>query len=226
MRGHLREISSSLWTSDRGPYALLAFLFFTLFVLSPLLSARIVMPIILEISFSLILVSGAFVVNSRGSIRILAVVVGSLSVVLRLLGMSVTGKLVVAADTLVSVGMLCWFAFLMAKHFLAKGRASAQRIAGAVTIYLLIGLIWARLYQIIEMVSPGSFHVQQGEEFNAASLTYFSFVTLATLGYGDITPVHIIARDLAVLEAVMGQLYLVILISRLVSEGSANSNPS
>jgi hypothetical protein len=204
---------------DSGPYALLAFLAFTLFVLSPLLSARIVMPIFLEISFSLILVSGAFVANSPRSIRLLAVIVALLSIVLDLLGISVTGKMVVALDTVVSVGMLSCFAFLMAKHFLVRERASAQRIAGAVTIYLLIGLIWARLYQVLELLAPGSFRFPQDEGLSAAGLSYFSFVTLATLGYGDITPVSLVARDLAVLEAVMGQLYMVILISRLVSEG-------
>ncbi|MHC1730319.1 MAG: potassium channel family protein [Syntrophobacteraceae bacterium] len=135
--------------------------------------------------------------------------------------MSVTGKIIVAVDILVSVGVLSCLALLMARQFLASVRASAHRIAGAVAIYLLLGLIWTRMYQLVELVSPGSFRIHEGETLNAGSLAYFSFVTLATLGYGDIVPTHIVARDLAVLEAIMGQLYMVILISRLVSEGSA-----
>jgi hypothetical protein len=223
MRGRLRKYSSNMWTSDRGPYALLAFLVFVLFVLSPLLSARILMPIVLEISFSIILVSGAFVVSSRVSIRLLAVLVGLLSIALDLVGKSATGKIVVAVDTLISVTMLCWFVFLMAKHFLVRWRSSTQRIAGAVNIYLLLGLIFARLYQVVDFMVPGSFRFPEGEVLNISGLAYFSFVTLATLGYGDITPVSVVARDLAVLEAVTGQLYLVILISRLVSEGTEKS---
>ncbi len=117
------------------------------------------------------------------------------------------------------MGMRAVFTLLMVKQLLIRGREPLQRIAGAVAIYLLLGLIWARLYQVVELVSPGAFRVPEGESVNGASLTYFSFVTLATLGYGDISPVNIVARDLAVLEAIMGQLYLVILISRLVTEG-------
>ncbi len=213
------KISCNFWSRDRGPYALLIFLGFTLFVLTPLLSARLLKPIVLEIAFSVILVSGAFVVSTRWPIRLIAVFIGVLTVVLDFLGTSVTGKIIVTMDSLVSVGMLSCFAYLLAKHFLARGRTSAHRIAAAVTIYLLLGLIWARLYQLLTLIDPGSFRTQGGEDLTAAGLAYFSFVTLATLGYGDITPVHIIARNLAVLEAITGQLYLVILISKLVTEG-------
>jgi len=224
MQSQIQKVSVQFWVSDRGPYALLALLVFTLFILAPLLSARMVAPVVLEIAFSLILISGAFIVSSRLSIRLITAAVGILSVFLRLLGTSVTGKMIVAVDSLVSVGMLSCFAFLMAWHFLGRDRAAGQRIAGAVTIYLLLGLIWSRLYQLVELVYPGSFRIQEGEVLNAASLSYFSFVTLATLGYGDIAPTHIIARDLAILEAITGQLYLVILISSLVSERSSTAN--
>ncbi len=159
-------------------------------------------------------------VSSRASVRLLTVAVGLLSMFFRLLGISVTGKIIVALDTFVSVGMLSCFVLLMARHFLGRGRASKHRISSAVSIYLLLGLIWSRLYQLVELMIPGSFRIHEGEILSAASLSYFSFVTLATLGYGDIVPTHIIARDLAVLEAIMGQLYLVILISGLVAEGS------
>jgi len=79
------------------------------------------------------------------------------------------------------------------------------------------------LYQVVKLASSGAFRVSAGEAPNGAILVYLSFVTLATLGYGDISPVKFVARDLAVLEAIMGQLYLVILISRLVSEGVEKS---
>ena len=70
----------------------------------------------------------------------------------------------------------------------------------------------------MELVAPGAFRVPAGEHLDSANLVYFSFVTLATVGYGDFSPVNVVARNLAVLEAITGQLYMVILISRLVSE--------
>ncbi len=222
MPERIRKLTFHFWAADRGPYALLLFLAFTLFILAPMLSARLVSPVLLEIAFSVVLVSGAFIVSSRASVRLITVVAGLLSVFFRLLGISVTGKVIVVIDTCISVGMLSCFALLMVRQFLGANRAQVHRIAGAVAIYLLLGLIWSRMYQLVELVIPGSFRIQEGDILNDASLAYFSFVTLATLGYGDIVPTRIIARDLAVLEAIMGQLYLVILISKLVSEGSTN----
>ncbi|MGO9374166.1 MAG: potassium channel family protein [Syntrophobacteraceae bacterium] len=222
MPGKLGKFAHHFWSHERGPYALLFLLVFTLFVLAPLLSARIIAPLILKIAFSLIIISGALTVTTRKSLRLLALVVGLLSVAIPFLG-AFSGKTTETVESLLEVGMLVAFALLMAKNFLVQERAPGHRIAGAVTIYLLLGLIWTRLYQLLELVSPGSFRFPAGEDLNAAALTYFSFVTLATLGYGDITPISLVARDLAVLEAVMGQLYLVILISWLVSHGVAKS---
>jgi hypothetical protein len=217
------KILSRIWAEDSGPYGLLILLFTTIFVLAPLFSARMVSSFILEIAFALILVAGAFNVSSRASVRGLALVLAVLSVAIGKLELPFSERAVVVADMVLSAGMLAAFTALMIKRFLVRGCEPAHRIAGAVAVYLLLGLIWTRLYQVVELVSPGAFRVPEGESPNSASLAYFSFVTLATLGYGDISPVNIVARDLAVLEAIMGQLYLVILISRLVTEGVEKS---
>jgi len=217
MPGKSGRLGSHFWSQDKGPYPLLFLLVLTLFVLGPLLSARMIAPLILEIGFALILISGALTVAKRTSIRLFAVVLALSSIAshwLEVFG----GKTTLTVESLLSVGMFISFALLIGRNFVGQERAPAHRIAAAVTIYLLLGLIWTRLYQLVESVSPGSFHLPAGEEPTAAAFSYFSFVTLATLGYGDITAVSLIARDLAVLEAVMGQLYLVILISWLVSQ--------
>jgi len=219
----LTKILSHFWVADSGPYGLLILLFGMIFVLAPLLSAQIVAPIIVEIAFALILVAGAYNVSSRASLRGLAMALAVLSVLTGKFGLSYSERVIGAADILISVGMLAVFTVLMIKRFLARGRDQRHRIAGAVAVYLMLGLIWARLYQAVELVSPGAFRVAEGESLNGANLGYFSFVTLATLGYGDISPVNILARNLAVLEAITGQLYLVILISRLVAEGVEKS---
>jgi hypothetical protein len=222
MPGKLGKFAHHFWSHERAPYTLLFLLVFTLFILAPLLSARIIAPLIFKVAFSLIIISGALTVTTRTSLRLLAIVVGLLSVAVQFLG-AFSGKATQTVESLLAVGMFIAFAVLMARNFLIQERAPGHRIAGAVTIYLLLGLIWTRLYQLLESVSPGSFRFPAGEDLSAAALTYFSFVTLATLGYGDITPISLVARDLAVLEAVMGQLYLVILISWLVSQGVTKS---
>jgi len=103
-----------------------------------------------------------------------------------------------------------------------EGPINVHRIAGAVAVYLLIGFLWGGLYLIIGLLFPGAFSFTHPPLSGnipdlQAKLVYFSFVTLTTIGYGDIHPVHPAAQNLAVLEGLVGQLFPAILIARLVS---------
>ena len=103
---------------------------------------------------------------------------------------------------------------------------TGQAVVGAICVYLLIGLTWATIYQSIEMVEAEPFHYAarrttgHGDQATTAfsQLVYFSFVTMTTLGYGDISPRTALAETACWLEAIVAQLYLAILIARLVSE--------
>jgi len=100
-------------------------------------------------------------------------------------------------------------------------RVTMDKISGSLSVYLLMGYVWASVFTILETVQPGSFHLgssaagQEGQDV-FRSLSYYSFITLSTLGYGDITPVSDGARSLAALEALTGQIYLTVLVARLV----------
>lgn len=113
-------------------------------------------------------------------------------------------------------------------HVFRSTHITRETITGAICAYLLIGSMWAHVFSIVENVSPGSF-ADNSIEANAASgpepmrdqadrFTYFSFVTLTTLGFGDMTPLSRPARNLTALEAIFGQLYLAVLIARLVGQ--------
>jgi hypothetical protein len=90
-------------------------------------------------------------------------------------------------------------------------------IYASIVVYLLIGVMWAFIYSAIEILQPGSFKIVEGH-FNEGSLLflYYSFVTLTTLGYGDMTPLTEVASSFSLLEAVIGQIYLTVLIAMLV----------
>lgn len=97
-------------------------------------------------------------------------------------------------------------------------------IAGAVSIYLLLGLVWSFIYMLIELITPNSFYGLYTENYvGSHSLTqvfnhlfYYSYVTLTTLGYGNISPRSIEASAFASAEAIVGQLYIALVIARLV----------
>jgi hypothetical protein len=81
-----------------------------------------------------------------------------------------------------------------------------------------MGLLWAFAYEVVELLQPGSFSLKtQSSGDTLSQLAYFSFTTLTTLGFGDILPVNPLARSLTVLEGLVGQLFPLILIARLVA---------
>jgi hypothetical protein len=112
-------------------------------------------------------------------------------------------------------------AYLIARRVFAPGRINVHRIQGAVAVYLLAGLILGQVLSLISLSHPGAFlllgHPASHEDV-VGSLSYYSFVTLTTLGFGDITPVHPLARSFSLLGAVFGTLYPAVLIGRLVSQ--------
>jgi hypothetical protein len=110
------------------------------------------------------------------------------------------------------------------RYALRPGVVDAERIFAALDAYLLAGLVLGVCYLAVEQMWPGSFGPATGGEFDLDRAVYFSFVTIATLGYGDIVPVSEPARGLAVLEAVGGQMYLAVLVARLVSLYSAQAD--
>lgn len=128
----------------------------------------------------------------------------------------------------VTLGIWTLIGFLAAAEALRfamrAAKVDARHLYAALSAYLLAGLCFGLLYWVLEQISAGSFSIRG--EFSQTTAIYFSFVTLATLGYGDITPRAEVARGLAVLEGVGGQLFLAVLVARLVSLYSKSENES
>lgn len=121
-----------------------------------------------------------------------------------------------------------WAIWLAGKQVLfdETKEVDANRIVGAICIYLLMGLIWTLMYLFIAQAIPGAFNgVEQMVWYdNFADVAYYSYVTLTTLGYGDISPVAPIARFLVYMEAVVGVFYMAILVASLIGVGISESN--
>ena len=131
------------------------------------------------------------------------------------------------------VGICLLSLLIMLRHILSDGPVTAGRIFAALDVYMMIGIMCGLLFNIFEEQWPGSFSIQggalpEGSKVQLAHTLYFSFVTLGTLGYGDILPVSGPARALAVMESIGGQMYLVVVVARLVSlyQGPADKNGS
>ena len=129
------------------------------------------------------------------------------------------GALVTAAAYLLEAAFYGYVALLAFLEVFARGNAvTSDSLAGAVCVYLLIGVAWAASFTLLETLSPGSFHLPNASPQAVwDSFLFFSFTTLTTLGYGDITPISDAARSLANLEATTGVLYVAIMVARLVA---------
>ena len=94
-----------------------------------------------------------------------------------------------------------------------------HRVLGAIALYLDIGLMFGTIYSLIWYFIPNSFtNIPSGQRWRAdGTIVYFSFVTLTSTGFGDVTPVHPIARTLTNVEAIIGQLFPATLLARLIS---------
>lgn len=149
--------------------------------------------------FLLLVLLGATFVASRGAHMLLGV---------KLL-MPLSQSLWISAALLAIVATL--------RHALRAGTVDAERIFAALDAYLLAGLMFGVCYWLFDQTWPDSFGPDLEGGLSLAQAIYFSFVTLATLGYGDIAPARDLAQGLAVLEAISGQLYVAVLVARLVS---------
>jgi hypothetical protein len=103
------------------------------------------------------------------------------------------------------------------RHAFGRGVVDRERIFAALDAYLLAGLLFGIAYLTIEQVWPVSFGSATARKLDLPDAIYFSFVTIATLGYGDMVPTSPPARGLAIVEGVSGQMYLAVLVARLVS---------
>jgi voltage-gated potassium channel len=118
-----------------------------------------------------------------------------------------------------------WAIWLAGKQVLFTGPIDTNKIVGAICIYLLLGLIWAIMYLFLAQAIPDAFIgvKQLIWHDNFADLAYYSFVTLTTLGYGDIAPIAPLARFLAYMEAIVGVFYIAILVASLIGTSITQS---
>ena len=113
-------------------------------------------------------------------------------------------------------------AWLIVKSIFAEKEVTADMLCGAVISYLLLGIAWTGLYGLIVILDPNAFTIQVGNDDSGGALLYYSFVTLTTLGYGDILPLSEMARTAAFLEAVAGVMFAAIFVAALVGNWKKN----
>jgi hypothetical protein len=205
--------------SDPLLTALTVLLVIMLFVAAPLQASGIIVFQAFELVFALVLVAGAFVM-SGSRIAVIAMLVSlsmaTIGAIFRIKSPSDLDINLFAGAWLVMGITMSW---VVTGAVFAPGKITYHRVMGAVLLYLTIAVIFVPLYAFVGSLIPKAFTgiSMQDTPALASNLIYFSFVTLTTTGYGDVFPVHPIARSLCNVEAIIGQLYPATLLARLVT---------
>jgi hypothetical protein len=181
--------------------------------------------LILSILFSMVLLAAVFAVAKRKRVLIVAVILAVPAIVGRWIN-HFRPDLVHPVVFLVSALVLLAFVIAHMLRFILRAPVvNVEVLCASVSVYLMLGLMWTVAYWLVDQLTPGgafSFNTNRGaQSMDGFTGFYFSFITLSTVGYGDITPVSRMARWLAAMEALIGLLYVAVLIARLVSLYSA-----
>jgi len=145
------------------------------------------------------------------------IVVGILSVFLTLIT-SWTAESLMGVKFLfvfVFVGYVC---YVIIKKVVRSKAIDFNIIAGSISVYLLLAILFSFVFSLLDYYDPEAFHFPDSQDIRSFDFIYFSYVTITTLGYGDISPVTPLAKSLSYLLALTGQLYLTILVAILVSK--------
>jgi voltage-gated potassium channel len=165
------------------------------------------------LAFTLVILSSLHAMQRERGIFTLAMIIGLPAIaarwIIREFGF-VSPEVYADLFSVLFFALLCLF---LLASVLGTDRITRDTISGAIGIYLTMGITWAYSYQLVDTLIPGALSAEPTE----MGYLYFSFVTLTTLGYGDITPLIPATEMMAIFEAVAGQLYIAVLIARLVS---------
>jgi hypothetical protein len=209
-----------------GRYGFLLVSLCSMIGLKPFLDDLVERVLLTDIFFTVVLISGLYALDREPIAfrRACLLMVGI--IILKMLYHTI-GKmpyLHILQLTLIILFIIQMF-FMVLKHIIVEQEVTADIVIGGACAFVLLGFIWAFAYYLLETVHPNSLKGANPLSDDPSDYIYYSFVTLTSVGYGDILAVSEKARGLAILEAIVGQLYLAIMVSRLVSLHISSNAP-
>jgi hypothetical protein len=211
---------------DRRFAILLAALILDL-LLSPFIENSTLGRLFFNVLTTVVLISALYTVSSGKRTSRIAFVLWTIAIVGLWLDYLTPQFSMLTHAPILALFFIAYTAYRILVYVLRQDEVTSEIIYAALSVYLMIGLVWAMLHFGLESIQPGSYNgLNKGGGYAGglgSAFNYYSFVTLTTLGYGDVTPVSAAARSLSYVEALMGQLFLAVLIARLVGLHIAHS---
>jgi len=225
---HLLQKNHEFWNHERSLSALLIYMSISLFVWIPLADYEDYWWgfLISDILFNLIILAGVFSVLTRWRKQLFFIIVALLVSLLRIVSFVTDNLAVQLIGYAFAIIFFALLARMVLQHIFKDGPVNHFRIEGSIVVFMIIGIIYAWLYTLLESLLPGSFSITESAQHYHdlfSQFLYFSFVTMTTLGFGDMIATGSLAKSLVIFQGMIGLLYPVILIARLVSLEVAHS---
>lgn len=218
------RVINRLLRSDRGRYTTLLVAILLVILVSPHLQPGLGFDLLLSLGFGFILIAAVFAISGNRVYLWVCWILLAAAASGNVLLLISPGPLFAMVRVIPSAMFFLLVSMAFLRHILEAEEINVDRILGAVCVYLLLGIGWTVVFSTLELLHPGSFRipgeipilVAERQEMLFGVFIYYSFVTMSTLGYGDIAPITPAARTFSILEAIMGQMYLAVIVATLV----------
>ena len=212
--------TSHFWTEEKSLTSMFILLCVGNFVVFPFFSELKVISFIVRITWLGLLIGGISNLSAKNRRIQIFYSIPVLLIVINIIRYISGNNILAIADFITDVAVFSLFIGMMLVKVFEAGPISAHRVVGAIVVFMLIGNLWAVIFQFIYGYTPDAFQLPASTADHGAdqvTFLYFSYTTLTTTGYGDIFPTHALTRTLANIEQLIGVLYPAVLIGRLVS---------
>ncbi|UWY28035.1 ion channel [Flavobacterium sp. TR2] len=213
----------SFWTQEKGLSGMLILLCITHFIVIPFFGSYNRLMVAVNIFWMLFLFAGIVALSKHKKQAISISIIPILFLIIQYINYLNHNVFILFADLIFSVAIMLLMISLVLIKVLEPGPVTTYRIVGSIVVYMLLVHFWSTLYLFLFEHIEGSFQITKtkfSSDSDRASFIYFSYICITSTGFGEILPLHPLARSLVQIEVLTGVLYPVILIGRLVSDAN------
>jgi hypothetical protein len=214
-----------LWDKESGLSGMFVLLFIMHFVLIPIFGSYSSFMVIINVFWMMFLIAGIISLSKSKKQTFLLTIIPFFFVLFGWISVFRQTPFIHLGEIIFTIATFGLLILLVLKKVFEPGPITEYRVIGSIVVYMVLANLWSVIYQFIYEHIPGAFQITLPPfESNTlqANFLYFSYITITTTGYGDIFPLHPFARAMVQIEAIIGVLYPVILIGRLVSDANEN----
>ncbi|KAF2341016.1 ion channel [Flavobacterium tistrianum] len=216
-----------IWTQEKGLSGMLILLFIMHFIAIPFFGSYTRFMVAVNIFWMLFLFAGIVALSKHKKQAVLISIIPILFIIIQWINFFEHNIFILFADLILSVAIMLLLITLVLIKVLEPGPVTTYRIVGSIVVYMLLVHFWSTLYLFLFQHIEGSFQITESKftsNSDLASFMYFSYICITSTGFGEIAPLHPLARSLVQIEVLTGVLYPIILIGRLVSDANFSIN--